>query len=211
MSLSPPSPILRRRPSSSALTTQNLRITTSTMHPRLFSLFNLGSPPSSPISACSDDLVLPLSADAIHFRDISSSSSTTSSTTCTTISTISTSPSRPWWRRTPSVRIYPPRLVFSLTPPQIHAPILFVILLFPLSTALVVASLSTLPTSVSWPRNLADLAQLGRDLHGYSQSGPAPMAHVLAIMAITAIWKHAWSIPGSVVWVSTVPSHISLS
>src|ERR1700722_16368472 len=85
---------------------------------------------------------------------------------------------------------------------QIHAPILFVITLFPLSTALVFLSVSTLPTSVSsWPRNLTDLAQLGRELHAYSQSDPLSMAHVIAVMSITAVWKHAWSIPGSIIWV----------
>jgi hypothetical protein len=83
---------------------------------------------------------------------------------------------------------------------------LFVMLLLPLSTALVLFSLTTLPITVSWPRTLPDLAQLGRELHGYSQSGPAQMAHVIGVMAITAIWKHAWSIPGSVVWVRSTPA-----
>ncbi|KAJ7368369.1 snare associated Golgi protein-domain-containing protein [Mycena albidolilacea] len=81
-----------------------------------------------------------------------------------------------------------------------HVPIIFVILLLPLSTALVLFALTTLPITVSWPHTITDLAQLGRELHGYSQSGPAQMAHVIGVMAISAIWKHAWSIPGSVVW-----------
>ncbi|KAJ6485104.1 snare associated Golgi protein-domain-containing protein [Mycena vitilis] len=87
-------------------------------------------------------------------------------------------------------------------PPQrlAHAPMLFVMLLFPLSTALVLFALTTLPITVSWPRTLPDLAQLGRELHGYSQSGPAQTAHVVGVMAVTAVWKHAWSVPGSVVW-----------
>ncbi|KAH9951633.1 hypothetical protein B0H21DRAFT_183979 [Amylocystis lapponica] len=84
--------------------------------------------------------------------------------------------------------------------PSIHAPVLFVLMLFPLSTALVVASMYTLPITMSWPRTLADLAELGRDLHGYSQSGAGSMAHVLGVISITAVWKHAWSIPGSVIW-----------
>jgi hypothetical protein len=84
---------------------------------------------------------------------------------------------------------------------QIHVPILLVIISLPISTALVLWCLSTLPISVSWPHNIADLAQLGRELHGYSRSGPGPLAHVLGVMAISAIWKHAWSIPGSVLWV----------
>ncbi len=77
-----------------------------------------------------------------------------------------------------------------------------VLLLFPASTALVLISMSTLPITPAWPRTITDVAQLGRELHGYSQSGLGPLAHVLGVMAISAIWKHAWSIPGSVVWVS---------
>lgn len=92
-------------------------------------------------------------------------------------------------------------IVLFIFPLQIHAPILVVILLLPLSTALVLWSLSTLPISISWPRDIADLAQLGRELHGYSQSGPGPLSHVIAVMAVSAVWKHAWSVPGSVLWV----------
>ncbi|TFK75845.1 hypothetical protein BDN72DRAFT_891719 [Pluteus cervinus] len=84
--------------------------------------------------------------------------------------------------------------------PSIHAPILIVLLLLPISTAVVLFSLSTLPISMSWPRTLADVAQLGRELHGYAQSGIGPLAHVVGVMSITAVWKHAWSIPGSVIW-----------
>ncbi|EEB89881.1 hypothetical protein MPER_11976 [Moniliophthora perniciosa FA553] len=84
--------------------------------------------------------------------------------------------------------------------PSAHFPLFFVITLFPISTFIVFISLRTLPISVSWPRTLTDLAQLGRELHGYSQSGSWPLAHVIGVMAATAIWKHAWSIPGSVVW-----------
>ena len=84
---------------------------------------------------------------------------------------------------------------------QINVPILLVIISLPVSTAVVLWCLSTLPISMSWPHNIADVAQLGRELHGYSQSGPGPLAHVIGVMAISAIWKHAWSIPGSVLWV----------
>ncbi|KAF8076459.1 snare associated Golgi protein-domain-containing protein [Lyophyllum atratum] len=69
-----------------------------------------------------------------------------------------------------------------------HASIIFVILLFPLTTALVLFCLYTLPISLAWPRTIADVAQLGRELHGYTQSGPGPVAHVVG------------SIPGSVIW-----------
>ncbi|KAM6495824.1 SNARE associated Golgi domain containing protein [Amanita muscaria] len=83
---------------------------------------------------------------------------------------------------------------------EIHKPILVVLLLFPASTALVLLALSTLPITFAWPRTIADVAQLGRELHGYSQSGSGPLLHVMAVMAISTIWKHAWSIPGSVIW-----------
>ena len=74
--------------------------------------------------------------------------------------------------------------------------------MFPVSTALVVIAFCTLPFTFSWPQNLADLAQLGRDLHGYSQSGPGAQAHVVGVVSAATIWMHAWSIPGSVLWVS---------
>ncbi|KJA30212.1 hypothetical protein HYPSUDRAFT_196465 [Hypholoma sublateritium FD-334 SS-4] len=83
---------------------------------------------------------------------------------------------------------------------SLHAPIVFVVLLFPISTALVLWCLSTLPISLAWPHDITDLAQLGRELHAYTQSGLGPLSHVVGVMAISAVWKHAWSIPGSVLW-----------
>ncbi|THV08482.1 hypothetical protein K435DRAFT_814893 [Dendrothele bispora CBS 962.96] len=83
---------------------------------------------------------------------------------------------------------------------SIHAPILLVISLFPISTLVVFFAVRTLPITVAWPKTLTDLATLGRELHGYSQSGPGPVFHVIGVMAVTAVWKHAWSIPGSVIW-----------
>ncbi|EAU84857.2 hypothetical protein CC1G_00376 [Coprinopsis cinerea okayama7 len=84
--------------------------------------------------------------------------------------------------------------------PSISPQILLVLISLPLSTAVVLYCLTTLPISMSWPRTLSDLAQIGRELHAYSQSGLWPLLHVLSVMAISAIWKHAWSIPGSVLW-----------
>ena len=77
----------------------------------------------------------------------------------------------------------------------------FVLAMFPLSTALLLFSMSTLPITTAWPRNLMDLAQLVRELQGYAQSGAVPMAHVVGVLAIIVAWNHAWSIPGSVLWV----------
>ncbi|KAL4242063.1 Golgi apparatus membrane protein TVP38 [Abortiporus biennis] len=129
------------------------------------------SPRLSRSSTSTEDSVLPLSSPtSTSFGDVLSEKT-------------SASP-RAWWKGTPSM----------------HAPVLFVIISFPLSAALVLFCISTLPITMSWPRNLTDLAQLGRELHGYSQSGPGPMAHVIGVMSVTAVWKHAWSIPGSVIW-----------
>ncbi|KAG6866465.1 hypothetical protein C0991_003983 [Blastosporella zonata] len=102
-----------------------------------------------------------------------------------------------------AVRSFPsPPAYLVLTPRvlQQHASIILVVLMFPVSTALVLLCLYTLPISLAWPHTIADVAQLGRELHGYTQSGTGPVAHVIGVMAITAIWKHAWSVPGSVIW-----------
>ncbi|KAK0206674.1 snare associated Golgi protein-domain-containing protein [Desarmillaria ectypa] len=133
------------------------------------------STPSTPRSASEDDYILPLSASAhkTSFGDVLNEKSSSSSPLPYN-----------WLQRLPPVQF----------------PIILVISLFPISTGLVFLALRTLPISFSWPQNLADLAELGRDLHGYSQSGPAQLAHVVGILAITAVWKHAWSIPGSVIW-----------
>ena len=85
--------------------------------------------------------------------------------------------------------------------PPVHAPIVLVVCLLPVSTALVFYCMSTLPISLAWPRTIDDVAQLGRELTAYTQSGTWPLLHVMGVMAISAVWKHAWSIPGSVIWV----------
>ena len=74
--------------------------------------------------------------------------------------------------------------------------------MFPLSTALVVFCMATLPITSAWPRTLPDLAQLGRELHGYTQSGLFSIAHVVGVISVVTIWMHSWSIPGSVLAVS---------
>ncbi|KAI0347242.1 hypothetical protein BDW22DRAFT_1404855 [Trametopsis cervina] len=84
--------------------------------------------------------------------------------------------------------------------PSVHTPVFFVIALLPLSTALLLFCMYTLPITNSWPRNLTDLAQMGRELHGYSQSGWGSMFHVIGVLSVVVVWNHAWSIPGSVLW-----------
>ena len=113
-----------------------------------------------------------------------------------------------WWQGTPSVSSCSSCSDCTLIPPtfplcQVHAPVFFVIAAFPLSTALLLFCMSTLPITTAWPRNLTDLAQLGRELHGYSISGAGPMAHVIGVLSVIVAWNHAWSIPGSVLWVSS--------
>ncbi|KAH7920166.1 hypothetical protein BV22DRAFT_1107823 [Leucogyrophana mollusca] len=130
------------------------------------------STPSSPHSSGEDEHVLPVSASSqqTSFGDVLGEKGATRS--------------HLWWRRSPSF----------------HAPIVLVMLLFPLSTAVVLLSLYTLPISVAWPRTLSELAKLGGELHAYSRSGSGPLAHVIGVLSVTAVWKHAWSIPGSVIW-----------
>ena len=80
-------------------------------------------------------------------------------------------------------------------------PVLLVIISFPVSAALMLLSAYSLPITMEWPRNLTDLAQLGRELVGYSQIGLYPMAHVVGVVSAMGAWMHAWSIPGSVIMV----------
>ncbi|EJD01114.1 uncharacterized protein FOMMEDRAFT_89535 [Fomitiporia mediterranea MF3/22] len=83
---------------------------------------------------------------------------------------------------------------------QVHASLLSVVILFPVSTAVVFLSMSTLPITFAWPRTLSDLAQVERDLNLYFRSGSLPTAHIVGVLAVSAVWKHAWSVPGSVLW-----------
>lgn len=156
----------------------------------------LVAPPATPSPRSSTDTILPLSSAPDHtsFGDVYAEKERAVR-------------SRASWRSHPSVRVSSSLCLSFLIPTnmlplcQVHAPILLVIILFPLSTALVLLALSTLPISMTWPRNITDLAQLGRELNGYTQSGTRATAHVVGVMAATAVWKHAWSIPGSVLWV----------
>ncbi|KAI5124931.1 hypothetical protein M0805_007358 [Coniferiporia weirii] len=131
------------------------------------------SPSSSPRSSTDTDYILPLSASSQK----------------TSFDVVDLAPP-------PHIRAH-----FRLpTIPSAHASLLLVIVLFPLSTAITFLCLSTLPITFAWPRTLSDLAQLGRDLNNYSQSGFIQTAHILGVLSVSAIWKHAWSVPGSVLW-----------
>ena len=81
-------------------------------------------------------------------------------------------------------------------------PILLVILLFPISSAVTLATLSTLPIPNHFPKTIEDVRQLGNTLQAYSESGWTPLLHILAALCLTGLWKHAWSIPGAAILVS---------
>ena len=118
----------------------------------------------------------------------------------------------PWWTGGFFVRPTCSHLCSMLTVQgKAFAPVLLVIILFPLSTMLVLAGLISLPITAAFPRTLSQLTQLGQDLQAYSDSGLRPKAHVLAVLSVTALWKHAWSIPGSVLLVSALSSTSSAS
>ncbi|KZS97955.1 hypothetical protein SISNIDRAFT_397680, partial [Sistotremastrum niveocremeum HHB9708] len=76
--------------------------------------------------------------------------------------------------------------------------VLIPIILFPLSTLLLIPALVSLPTPQHLPTSLQDLAALAAALHAYAQSGPLPYLHLLAVLSLLTLWKHAWSIPGAV-------------
>ena len=96
-----------------------------------------------------------------------------------------------------------------------YSPLLFVILLFPLSTALVIGTVWTLPVRLPgsdddnntphsvFPRTISEVRALAWALKGYSETGSWELIHVLLVLAVAALWKHAWSVPGSVLLVST--------
>ncbi|EIW82135.1 hypothetical protein CONPUDRAFT_102954 [Coniophora puteana RWD-64-598 SS2] len=146
---------------------------------RCFHLLHLSAfhPKGYPVSSTSssvvgdDDMLLPVSSPSSRRTSFGDVSNEKQS-----------SDNLPWWRQPTSL------------------PVIFVVALFPISTALVMFSLYTLPISVAWPHTLKELAALGKELHIYSHSGIGALAHVIGVLAVTAIYKHAWSIPGSVLW-----------
>lgn len=89
--------------------------------------------------------------------------------------------------------------------------LLLVLIAFVLSTALVLAALRTLPITLDeLPQTVHDIVALSRALRDYSRSDYAAALHVMAVLSLTAVWKHAWSIPGSVIWASLLFIHFIL-
>ncbi|KDQ12719.1 hypothetical protein BOTBODRAFT_97574, partial [Botryobasidium botryosum FD-172 SS1] len=79
-----------------------------------------------------------------------------------------------------------------------YTPLLLLISVFIISFLPVLAALSSLPITREFPRTLPDISRLGHELQAYADSGFAGKAHVLLVLSITAVWKHSWSVPGSV-------------
>ena len=165
-------------------------------------------------STSTEETLLPLSSPSVAtFADAYPEKPTQPSSASLPTSSPSSS-----WHRSPSVRTLsltplsdPSHVHVRRTNPfcsvlryarvQVHTPVFFVIAAFPLSTALLLFCMATLPITQAWPRNITDLAQLGRELHGYTQSGTWPLLHVVGVLSVVVAWNHAWSIPGSVLWV----------
>ncbi|KAJ1308423.1 hypothetical protein OPQ81_004128 [Rhizoctonia solani] len=80
-------------------------------------------------------------------------------------------------------------------------PLLFLAVVFAATAIPVVWGVMSLPIRFldGMPTTLQQVAILGRDLQAYADSGLSGKAHVLGVLSIVAVWKHAFSIPGSVV------------
>lgn len=90
---------------------------------------------------------------------------------------------------------------------QAYTPLLIPLILFPLSTALVLAAISTLPLPSPLPTSPTpkSLSIIASTLSTYANqvsydhwASILPTAHLLAVLSIVAVWKHAWSIPGAI-------------
>ncbi|KAG8956546.1 hypothetical protein FRC04_000024 [Tulasnella sp. 424] len=90
----------------------------------------------------------------------------------------------------------------SLLPPtRILLPIFFVCSLFFITLLPIVIGIWTLPlhSIKHLPRTVQDIKQVARELNEYASSGFYGTAHIFAVLAVTSVWKNAWSVPGSAV------------
>ncbi|KAG8742584.1 hypothetical protein FRC10_001249 [Ceratobasidium sp. 414] len=83
---------------------------------------------------------------------------------------------------------------------QYLLPLIFLAIVFVVTSIPVIWGIMSLPIRSlnGIPTTLREVATLGRELQAYADSGLSGKAHVLAVLSIAAIWKHAFSIPGSV-------------
>ncbi|KAG8917075.1 hypothetical protein FRC00_014064, partial [Tulasnella sp. 408] len=88
-----------------------------------------------------------------------------------------------------------------LPPPRILLPVFFVCSLFFITLLPIVIGVWTLPihSIKHLPRTVQDIKQVARELNEYASSGFYGTAHIFAVLAVTSIWKNAWSVPGSAV------------
>lgn len=91
-----------------------------------------------------------------------------------------------------------PNLILSF---KAAGPLVAIGVLFPLSTMCIFFALRSLHIAAYIPKTLEELSRIGTDLEGYAASSVAAHMHVLAVLSILALWKHAWSVPGSVLLV----------
>ncbi|KAG8766384.1 hypothetical protein FRC12_006917 [Ceratobasidium sp. 428] len=83
---------------------------------------------------------------------------------------------------------------------QYLLPLIFLAIVFVVTSIPVIWGIMSLPIRSldGIPTTLRQVAALGKELQAYADSGLSGKAHVLAVLSIAAIWKHAFSIPGSV-------------
>ncbi|KAG8905137.1 hypothetical protein FRB99_000649 [Tulasnella sp. 403] len=98
-----------------------------------------------------------------------------------------------------SIAIPSPATALPLFSSRLLIPLLLVCSLFFLTLLPVVFTVWTLPIQSlkHFPRTLSDIRQLAKELQVYASSGFAGRAHIFAVLAVTSIWKNAWSVPGS--------------
>ncbi|KAF8328578.1 uncharacterized protein EI90DRAFT_3017628 [Cantharellus anzutake] len=94
-------------------------------------------------------------------------------------------------------------------PRSLYAPLFFLLLTFVLTTTPVLISLWSLPipSLKHIPKTLGDISTLLNEIRTYAGNGNGNIGgggggggrmHVLLVLSLTTMWKHAWSIPGSV-------------
>ncbi len=101
----------------------------------------------------------------------------------------------------PSIAFHHRRTRSLLTCTSPYASLILLLFIFLLSTISIVLALSSLPIASlrHIPKTLSDISILMHDLQSYASTSVSGKLHVLFVLSLTAIWKHAWSIPGSVV------------
>ncbi|KAG8934331.1 hypothetical protein FRC02_010188 [Tulasnella sp. 418] len=89
--------------------------------------------------------------------------------------------------------------VAYIPPPRLLLPLLLICSAFVLTLLPIIVSIWTLPIKSlkSFPRTMSDISLVAKEMQAYADSSFVGMAHIVSVLAITSIWKNAWSIPGS--------------